>query len=260
MPLLTHPLLKPFAAPVPVCARATKVAAVVAAYNEAGRIERVLRALAATPEISDIVVVSDGSTDNTFAVANAFPGVRAFQLARNKGKGGAMREGAERTDADVLVFFDADLVGLTPDKVSALLAPVCAGEAHMATGVFKGGRWATDIAQRLSPGITGQRAIRRDVFLRIPDLDTVGYGIELAINYYVLHHGFHSKRVVLPCVTHPMKEEKLGFVRGAASRAVMYWQMARFCVSYELHGRPPRPRKSACPSPEEEPPIQSSSS
>lgn len=232
---------------------AVKVAAVIPAFNEAGRIESVLRALTAAPGIDDIVVISDGSTDNTCAIAQATDGVRAFQLPRNKGKGGAMREGAERTDADVLVFFDADLIGLTPEKVSALIAPVCKGEAHMATGVFKGGRFATDIAQFFSPGITGQRAIRRDIFLSIPDLDKVGYGIELAINFYVRHHGFHSKKVVLPGVTHPMKEEKLGLVRGAASRAVMYWQMLRFRITYDLHGRPPHPRET----PEEENPAPS---
>jgi len=246
LPLLLRPAQKYATARTAVWNKAVKVAAVIPAYNEAGRIERVLHALTSTPEIDDIVVVSDGSTDDTFAIANSIKGVRAFQLPCNKGKGGAMRIGAERTDADVLVFFDADLIGLTPDKVRALIEPVCAGEAHMAMGIFKGGRWATDIAQRFSPGITGQRAIRREVFLRIPGLDSVGYGIELAITYYVRHHGMVRKDVTLPGVTHPMKEEKLGFARGAASRAVMYWQMARFRVSYELHGRPPQSRPAAC--------------
>ncbi len=222
---------------------AVKVAAVVPAYNEEGRIEAVLRALKDAPEVHEVVVVSDGSTDRTYAVAEAMEGVRAIRLPRNRGKGGAMREGAERTDADVLVFFDADLVGLTPQHVRDLVLPVCTGDAHMAMGIFKGGRWLTDAAQFFSPGITGQRAIRRDVFLAIPNLDSVGYGIELAITYYVRHHGLIRKDVTLRGVTHPMKEEKLGFARGFASRAVMYWQMLRFRVSYELRGRPPRPRK-----------------
>ena len=228
-----------------------RVAAVIPAFNEAGRIGAVLHALTHTPEVQEVVVVDDGSTDDTFAVADAVEGVRVIRLPQNKGKGGAMREGAERTDADVLIFFDADLVGLTPDKVRALLAPVCTGEADMAMGLFKGGRWATDIAQYFSPGITGQRAIKRDVFLSIPGLDTVGYGIELAITYFVRHQGYTRKDVTLPAVTHPMKEEKLGFLPGALSRSVMYWQMFRFRVSYELRGRPPHPRrkKSVTPRP-----------
>lgn len=221
------------------------VAAVIPAFNEAGRIGRVLDALTQTPDVNEIIVVSDGSTDNTFQVASGYPGVQAINLGRNRGKGGAMREGALQAKADVLLFFDADLIGLTPGHVHDLVEPVCAGDATMAMGIFKGGRWATDIAQFFSPGITGQRAIRREIFLRIPDLDTVGYGIELAITYYVRHHGYAEERVEMHGVTHPMKEEKLGVIRGTLSRAQMYWQMLRFRVSYELHGRPPRHRPKA---------------
>jgi hypothetical protein len=227
--------------------RPCKVAAVVPAYNEERRIRAVLETLTATPEVDEISVVSDGSSDRTQAVAAALPGVRSIQLSRNKGKGGAMREGALLTDAEVLVFFDADLMGLTPEHVRDLVLPVCGGHATMATGIFQGGRFWTDIAQYFSPGITGQRAIRRDVFLRIPDLENVGYGIELAITYYVRHRDLPMRRVILRGVTHPMKEEKLGWLRGAASRMVMYWQMLRFRISYELHGRPPKPKKEALP-------------
>jgi glycosyltransferase involved in cell wall biosynthesis len=223
-----------------------KVAAVIPAYNEAPRIRKVLQALKAVPEVDEIIVMSDGSTDRTYEVACSVDGVRAFQLAKNRGKGGAMRQGAERTDAEVLVFFDADLVGLKPEHVRQLITPVCNGDADMAMGIFRGGRWATDIAQKFSPGITGQRAIRRDIFLEIPGLDDVGYGIELAITYFVRHQGYVRKDIILQGITHPMKEEKLGPLRGAASRAHMYWQMWRFHSSYKRHGAPPpvrRPRR-----------------
>ena len=224
--------------------RPCRVAVVVPAYNEENRIGAVLKTLTASPDLDEIIVVSDGSTDCTYEVAAAVPGVRVVQLPRNKGKGGAMRAGALLTEADVLVFFDADLIGLTPQHVHDLVRPVCCGVATMTTGVFKGGRFWTDVAQFFSPGITGQRAIRRDVFLRIPGLESVGYGIELAITYYVRHHDLISRRVTLRGVTHPMKEQKMGWVRGSLSRAVMYSQMTRFRISYELYGRPPRQKKS----------------
>ena len=220
-----------------------KVAAIVPAHNEARRIRPVLEALAAAPEVDEVIMVSDGSTDDTCAVAASVPGVLALELKRNKGKGGAMRYGAVSTDADVLIFFDADLVGLNQQHIHDLLEPVLKGEATMALGIFQGGRWATDIAQYYSPGITGQRALLREVFLEIPDVEHVGYGIELAITYYVRHHGMISKYVPLRGITATMKEEKLGWIRGSWSRAIMYWEMLRFRVSYELHGRPPKKRK-----------------
>ncbi len=212
-----------------------RVAAIIPAYNEEARIAAVLYALTGVAAVDEVIVVNDGSTDGTAQAAQAIPGVQIVTLPRNKGKGGAMREGATRTQADVLLFFDADLVGLTPRHVQDLLAPVCSGEATMAMGIFKGGRLWTDMAQFFAPAITGQRAIRREVFLHIPDLESVGYGIELAINDYVHSQGMIRKDVTLRGVTHPMKEEKLGWARGAVSRSRMYWQMLQFQLGRRKH-------------------------
>lgn len=209
------------------------VCAVIPAHNEAGRIGAVLTVLAASPEVDVVIVVDDGSTDATFAEASAHIAAQGKQAkvsvtrqTPNRGKGAAMLFGAAQAEGfDVLLFFDADLVGLTPAHVQNILAPVTCGDKVMALGVFRGGRGATTLAQKIAPNISGQRAIRRDVFLSVPNLATSGYGVELAITNHVLTHGLPMTQVVLQDVTHPMKEEKLGFVRGFVSRLRMYYQM-----------------------------------
>ena len=220
------------------------VAAIIPAYNEEHRIAAVLATVTAVPMVGRVVVVNDGSDDGTQAAAQAVPGVEVLTLPKNGGKGGAMRAGAIHAEADVLLFFDADLIGLTPRHVEDLLAPVCAGDATMTMGIFRGGRFWTDMAQFFAPAITGQRAIRRDVFLQIPDLATVGYGIELAINDYVHRQGLVRRDVTLRGVTHPMKEEKLGWAKGAASRMQMYRQMLKFRLSLRKTPRKNRPQKT----------------
>lgn len=212
-----------------------KVCAVVPAYNEGKRILPVLDTLAASTCVHEIIVVDDGSLDDTYAVIKGHPAcktdrVRVLQHSPNRGKGAAMRTGAEATDAEVLVFFDADLIGLTPPQVESVIRPVATGRAAMALGVFRGGRGWTTLAQILVPNISGQRAIRRDVFQAIPCLTKAGYGVELAITNYVLGEGFPIVRVILQDVTHPMKEEKLGFLRGARARMRMYWQMLPYML------------------------------
>ena len=152
-----------------------------------------------------------------------------------------MLAGAQATDADVVVFLDADLIHLTPALVADLVRPVAEGGKMMALGVFRGGRGATTLAQILAPNISGQRAIRRDVFLQVPRLTEAGYGVELAITSYVLGEGLPIARVILQDVTHPMKEEKLGIWRGAAARVRMYWQMSPYVLRRTLRrlsGRP----------------------
>lgn len=212
-----------------------KVCAIVPAFNEAERIAAVLDALAGATVIDEIVVVDDGSSDGTPARAAAHPAagagrLRVVALARNQGKGAAMTAGAEATDADVILFLDADLIGLTPAHIDALARPVTGGAAAMALGVFRGGRGATDLSQKLVPNITGQRAIRRGLFLEIPCLTRSGFGVELAITHHVESAGLPIARVVLSGVTHPMKEEKLGLLRGARARLRMYRQMLPYLL------------------------------
>ncbi|MBC8134848.1 MAG: glycosyltransferase family 2 protein [Fibrella sp.] len=209
------------------------VCAVVPAYNEAGRIGTVLDTLASAPEIDAILVVDDGSSDDTYAVASAHGAAKGKQAKvtvlrqqPNRGKGAAMVLGANHAqDFDALLFFDADLVGLSPAHVTDILAPVTSGQVVMALGVFRGGRGATTLAQKIAPNISGQRAIKRDVFLSVPALDTSGYGVELAITNHILSSGLPMTQVILNDVTHPMKEEKLGFLPGFFSRLKMYYQM-----------------------------------
>jgi len=215
------------------------VCAVVPAFNEGSRLTRVVLTLMASPVVDAVIVVDDGSSDDTFAVAQGLasgnaPGaskVRPRRLAQNAGKGAAMREGADEADGfDVLLFLDADLVGVTAEHIANLVAPVASGQAVMTLGVFRGGRGATTLAQIIAPNISGQRAIRRDLFLSIPCVSSSGYGVELAITNHVLGEGLPVARVVLLNVTHPMKEEKLGFIRGALSRFRMYRQMLPYIV------------------------------
>ena len=204
-----------------------KVAAVVPAYNEENRIATVLAAIKGAKLVDEIVVVNDGSTDGTYKVVSSDPAVTAVSLNCNLGKGGAMCAGAAATDADVLLFLDADLIGLKSEQIDELIAPVVTGEADMAIGVFRAGRSLTDWAQILVPYISGQRVLHRDVFVSIPGLRHVRSGVEVAITKYYNVTGLIVKNVVLAGVTHSMKEEKIGLVRGFAARLKMYYEISR---------------------------------
>ncbi|MGC8861677.1 MAG: glycosyltransferase family 2 protein [Armatimonadota bacterium] len=207
-----------------------KIAAIVPAYNERDRISPVLDAIKHAELVDEIVVVSDGSTDGTYELVSKDPAVKAVRLEPNRGKGGAMKAGAQNTDADIVLFLDADLIGMNGEKVDAILRPVVEDRADMAIGVFKKGRGATDLAQFLTPYISGQRAMRRDVFLAIPDVESVRSGVETAITRYFRSRSLRVERVDLPGCSHYMKEEKLGLVRGFASRLRMYAEIGKIIL------------------------------
>jgi polyisoprenyl-phosphate glycosyltransferase len=213
------------------------------AYNEAARILDVLRAVALAPSIDEIIVVNDGSTDGTAEVVERFGDAHLVNLPVNCGKGAAMYAGVAATDADVLVFLDSDLIGLRSAHVESLVAPVRLGRASMSVGQFHGGRKLTDLSQRLAPFISGQRAIRREVFERMPDIANARFGVEMAITRYCNHYRIPTETVCLSGVTHPMKEEKLGLLRGWASRTRMYYEIMRIMLNPRApRQRTPRPR------------------
>lgn len=84
------------------------VSVVLAAFEEAATIGAVIRGcIAACPEGAEVIVVDDGSRDDTAAVSEA-AGARVLRLPRNRGKGFALRKGIEAARGDALVFLDAD--------------------------------------------------------------------------------------------------------------------------------------------------------
>lgn len=218
-----------------------KAAAIVPAHNESERITPVLETLVQCPSLHEIIVVNDGSHDNTAEVAQQFakahaqegsPLVRVINLPVNRGKGGAMFAGATATDAEVVIFCDADLIGLKPEHIESILQPVLKGEVAMAIGVFRGGRLSTDLAQILVPYISGQRALLRELFVEIPGIERTRSGVEIALTLHFQRNRYPVAMVPISGITHTMKEEKLGWWRGTLARWKMYAEIARAFARY----------------------------
>lgn len=219
-----------------------KTAAIIPAYNEAERIGGVLGPLTQSRVAEEIIVVVDGATDDTARVAAGFEGVRVIALAQNLGKGGALSVGVANTQAEALLFLDADLEGLLPGHVGDLTRPILADEADMTMGILAEGAFWSDAAQKMSPEYTGQRALRRWLFERITNPWQMRFGIEIGLNHAAKVSQARVCRVALPGVAHCHKEVKLGLVRGAAARAKMYAEMGKTYVrvhqSQKNHARP----------------------
>jgi len=123
------------------------------------------------------------------------------------------------------------LVGLHPEHLRLLVEPVAAGDADMCIGLFRGGRSWTDLWQKLVPYISGQRALRRELFLSVPRVRDARSGAEVALTHHARIHGWRVARVPLVGMTHVMKEEKMGALRGVGARARMYWEIASYVSS-----------------------------
>lgn len=90
-----------------------RLSIVIPAYNEDERIASTIKAIdayrAKLDYDSEVIVVDDGSTDNTVAVVHdADPSVQIISYAPNRGKGHAVRAGMTAAKGDYRLFYDAD--------------------------------------------------------------------------------------------------------------------------------------------------------
>jgi glycosyltransferase involved in cell wall biosynthesis len=197
--------------------------AIIPAFDEAGRVGKVAGLALASGLFNRVLVVDDGSTDQTAAHAQAV-GVEVISHRVNQGKPAAMQTGLTATSEPVVCFLDADLTGITQTHLAALIEPVVSGRVQACLGVFRGGRLATTLAQRISPMISGQRCLRRELLLSFDGWHS-GYGIETEINAHLLAQGVRQRIVEWHGAGQVMKEEKWGLWRGLRLRTRMYLQI-----------------------------------
>ena len=209
------------------------VTAVIPAYNEEQTIADVVKCVKSIDKIQKVIVVSDGSTDSTAEIAREC-GADVIELNENVGKGGAIKAGINECGTEIILFLDADLIGLTEKHVLDLIEPVIDNEADMTIGIFKNGRMVTDLAQKVTPYLSGQRAIKKSVIDKIPNIDITRYGVEVALTKYVDKFNVRVQEVDLPDMTHVTKEEKLGIIRGVHARLKMYWDIVKILSSYNI--------------------------
>lgn len=217
-----------------------KTAAIIPAWNEAATVGAVIYAACDAQSVDEVIVVDNASTDSTATVAVAHGARVVYEPVA--GKGQAMQAGVAATDADLVVFLDADLVGLRPGHVDGLVTLVRDGAADMACGLFDRGPVANPIFLEGLPVLTGQRALRRSLFEHLRDDDVRGYRVEAALNSLVARRELVRVDRVLPGLWHRTKEEKLanpmvGLVTKLAMLTSACWSYLRFAV---VGGRPRR--------------------
>ena len=205
-----------------------KVAAIIPALNEEKTIGAVIQAAKGSSNISDIIVVDDGSTDKTFFVAQQFEASKVIKLDKNYGKAEAMERGVRNTDASLLIFIDADFIGLTSQQLDDLIEPVMDGGVDMAIGKIDRRNKKQEVPAifKHQAHLSGTRVLRRSFWEEIPQEYKKRYYIESAISYIAKERGMRIKETFLENVKHIMKEEKYGVPIGFFSRMRMFVQLA----------------------------------
>ncbi len=181
---------------------------IVPAFNEASTIAKVLEAvLLLDCNLQQVLVVDDGSTDETVRIANKIadsdPRVRVICHPKNMGKTAAIRTGLKEAVGDIVIIQDADLE-YDPAEIPDVIAPILCGQADVVYGsrflVRKAARvlyFSHYLANKsltfLSNVLTNRnmtdvetcyKAFRREV-IQLLGLSSSGFGMEIEITAMV---------------------------------------------------------------------------
>jgi dolichyl-phosphate beta-glucosyltransferase len=152
-----------------------RLSLIIPAYNEAGRIGPslaiALAYLQAQPYESELLVIDDGSRDDTAAICRAVlneqPNAQVVGYQPNRGKGYAVRTGVLAAQGEWVAFLDADMSTL-PDEIDNAWSHIAAGaemvigsRAHPAAEIMQPAPWfrrlSTDIFTATRSALVGLR-------------------------------------------------------------------------------------------------------
>lgn len=222
-------------------ADAARVAAIVPAHNEASRIAATVRGALTVPGVSRVLVVDDGSTDATPALAEE-AGADVLRLRANAGKGAAVAAGLAALAADpagvpdITLMLDADL-GETASLAGRLVGPVARAEADMTVAVLPKppGSGGFGLVLRLArrgiremtgweprAPLSGQRALSAAAVAAAGE-PAPGFGLEVAMTVRVLGAGLRVTEVEVPMRHAATGKDLSGFVH----RGRQYADLAR---------------------------------
>jgi glycosyltransferase involved in cell wall biosynthesis len=203
-----------------------KISCIVPAYNEAARIGNVLRVLQKHPLIDEVIVVNDGSEDNTDKIVKKFKSVRLISYKKNRGKTFALLKGIRAAKNNILMFIDSDLIGLQPKNITDLISSVRSSKADVSISIKQN---TLAIFKILGLDfVSGERVFHRKILGDISKLrNLTGFGFESFLNQKIIENKLRIKVVNWSNVSHARKSEKIGWIKGTIGELSMLLQIIK---------------------------------
>ena len=220
---------------------------IIPVFNEQASLERVLRSVLRQPCVRQVVVVDDGSRDQSLEIAQAFtvdPRLSVCRHLRNAGKGAAVRTGLAAIEAPIVIIQDADLE-YDPAEYPQLIGPIVEGRADVVYGIrgfagytafsyryVLGSRLVTTTANvlfdcHIHDLTTGFKAMRTDLLRRLRFRGN-GFTVDAQITGRVLRLGYRIHEVPISYYARSREEGKKVTWRDGVA---MPWALLRIRVT-----------------------------
>ncbi len=216
---------------------APTVSCIIPAWNEAGRITKVLAVVNNFPFFNEIIIVDDGSTDATALQTQDF--IRKFDVSKrfklikqenNQGKAAAVITGIHEATGEIIVLMDADLWDITSENIAKMLYFVMSKKYSMTI---------LDRASDRKPPIGlghsflarlfgGERTFWKSDFEKINLPKDSGFKLEIIINKYFVDNQLPVLTIYCPNLNSYFKFRKVKAKKALERYIKMFWDMYKF--------------------------------
>ena len=209
------------------------VSIIIPAYNEAETISGIIKTAKAHPWVDEVLVIDDGSKDNTANLARA-TGATVYRLLNNQGKASAMSLGVVRARNDIICFLDADLIDLNESILTQIIEPVLTNKTDMFVALRVRQTYTLNKLLKFFPIIGGERTLKKELWLKTPTEYKKSFQIEIALNYFTKKYGYRMDFKLISGFHQVIKEKKRGVLKGLWQRIDMIIDI--IIISFKLYG------------------------
>jgi glycosyltransferase involved in cell wall biosynthesis len=218
------------------------ISIIIPAYNEERAIREVLKKVLQLSFDSlekEVIVVDDGSTDETREILKAFPKTKDLKILtheKNLGKGAAIRSGIKNSSGSIIALQDSDLE-YDPELLPKLVSPILEGEDvvfgsrflgkadNMNFLFYLGNRFLSFLTRVLyrvaiTDMETGFKIFRRRVVEGM-DLKSTGFEIEPEITARILKKGYRIKEIPIDYVAREKEHKKITPMDGVIAAFIL---------------------------------------
>ena len=214
-----------------------KATAIICVYNEEKTIKNVVLSVSEASIVNEIIVVNDGSTDNTKKIIEELKeeiDITDIHFEKNKGKGYAMAIGVENAKHGIIAFIDADQTNIVSGYIEKMISPLLKKECDMVLGYST----VNILNQDVNPLkiLTGERALYKDDIAPILDkMKESRFGVETLLYFYFISIGKSIKFIRLIGLKHKDKYKKVSFTNATTNYINEGWEIAYTAMkNYDL--------------------------
>ncbi|MCK5822646.1 MAG: glycosyltransferase family 2 protein [Bacteroidales bacterium] len=213
------------------------ISAIICVYNEEKTIKDVVLSVSKTSIVNEIIVVNDGSTDNTEKIIKELKqniDITDIHFEKNKGKGYTMAVGVENATNEIIAFIDADQTVIISGYIDQMINPLLKKESDMVLGYTTVNILSKDVNPLKI--LTGERALyKKDIYPILDKMKESRFGIEILLYFYFISNGKTIKLIRLVGLKHKDKYKKVSFTKATTNYINEGWEIAYTAMkNYDL--------------------------